>query len=39
MEMRVEYDLKYLENWTFGLDMQIIGLTLRNMVRGEKNAY
>ncbi len=39
MEMRVEYDLKYLENWTFGLDMQIIGLTLRNMLRGEKNAY
>ena len=39
MEMRVEYDLKYLENWTFGLDMQIIALTLRNMVRGEKNAY
>ena len=39
MEKRVEYDLKYLENWTFGLDMQIIGLTLRNMVQGEKNAY
>jgi putative colanic acid biosynthesis UDP-glucose lipid carrier transferase len=39
MAKRVEYDLKYLESWTFGLDMQIICQTLRNMVRGEKNAY
>lgn len=39
MEKRVEYDLKYLENWTFGLDLQIIVMTLRNMVQGEKNAY
>jgi len=39
MEKRVEYDLKYVENWTFGLDLQIIGKTVRNMVRGEENAY
>ncbi len=39
MEKRVEYDLKYVENWSFGLDMKIIGLTVWNMVRGEKNAY
>ncbi|RYU75450.1 exopolysaccharide biosynthesis polyprenyl glycosylphosphotransferase [Hymenobacter persicinus] len=39
MSKRVEYDLKYLENWTFGLDMKIIGLTVWNMIRGEKNAY
>lgn len=39
MEKRVEYDLKYLENWTFSLDLLIIGQTLRNMLRGEKNAY
>lgn len=39
MEKRVEYDLKYVENWSFGLDLQIIGKTLRNMVRGEENAY
>ena len=39
MEKRVEYDLKYLENWSFSLDLQIIGQTVRNMVRGEKNAY
>ncbi|GAB3823337.1 exopolysaccharide biosynthesis polyprenyl glycosylphosphotransferase [Hymenobacter jeollabukensis] len=39
MEKRVEYDLKYMENWSFGLDMKIIGQTVWNMVRGEKNAY
>ncbi|RSK48973.1 undecaprenyl-phosphate glucose phosphotransferase [Hymenobacter rigui] len=39
MEKRVEYDLKYVENWSFGLDMKIIGLTVWNMLRGEKNAY
>ena len=39
MEKRVEYDLKYVENWSFGLDLQIIGKTVRNMVRGEENAY
>ncbi|MBX0290444.1 exopolysaccharide biosynthesis polyprenyl glycosylphosphotransferase [Hymenobacter sp. HSC-4F20] len=39
MEKRVEYDLKYVENWSFGLDMKIIGLTVWNMVKGEKNAY
>lgn len=35
---RVEYDLYYLRNWTFLLDLQIIGLTL---LRGltSKNAY
>lgn len=39
MEKRVEYDLKYMENWSFGLDMKIIGQTVWNMVKGEKNAY
>jgi putative colanic acid biosynthesis UDP-glucose lipid carrier transferase len=39
MEKRVEYDLKYVQNWSFGLDMKIIGQTIWNMVRGEKNAY
>ncbi|GAB3237764.1 undecaprenyl-phosphate glucose phosphotransferase [Hymenobacter seoulensis] len=39
MEKRVEYDLKYVENWSFGLDMKIIGQTVWNMVKGEKNAY
>ncbi|WP_262922863.1 sugar transferase [Hymenobacter cellulosilyticus] len=39
MRKRVEYDLKYMETWTFGLDMKIIGKTVWNMIRGEKNAY
>lgn len=39
MQRRVEYDLKYLESWSFALDMQIIGQTVRNMLRGEENAY
>ncbi|MDO7852494.1 exopolysaccharide biosynthesis polyprenyl glycosylphosphotransferase [Hymenobacter convexus] len=39
MEKRVEYDLKYLENWSFILDLKIIGQTVVNMLRGEENAY
>lgn len=39
MEKRVEYDLKYVENWSFLLDIQIIGKTVWNMIAGEKNAY
>lgn len=39
MEKRVEYDLKYVENWSFRLDMKIIGKTIWNMVHGEENAY
>jgi putative colanic acid biosynthesis UDP-glucose lipid carrier transferase len=39
MEKRVEYDLKYVENWSLLLDVQIIGKTVWNMIAGEKNAY
>jgi putative colanic acid biosynthesis UDP-glucose lipid carrier transferase len=39
MEKRVEYDLKYMEDWSLLLDVQIIGKTVWNMVVGEKNAY
>lgn len=39
MEKRVEYDLKYVENWSLLLDVQIIGKTVWNMIGGEKNAY
>lgn len=39
MKKRVQYDLWYIENWTFGLDLQIIVQTLVNMVKGEKNAF
>jgi putative colanic acid biosynthesis UDP-glucose lipid carrier transferase len=39
MAKRVEYDVWYIENWTFWLDLQIIVQTIVNMVKGEENAY
>lgn len=39
MQERVNYDLWYIENWTFMLDIQIIFLTVWNMVKGDPNAY
>jgi undecaprenyl-phosphate galactose phosphotransferase/putative colanic acid biosynthesis UDP-glucose lipid carrier transferase len=39
MESRVNYDIWYIENWTFVLDLKIIFLTVFNAIRGEKNAY
>lgn len=38
MEKRVEYDIWYIENWSFLLDLKIIFRTVLNMLRGEKNA-
>ncbi|MFN3406105.1 MAG: undecaprenyl-phosphate glucose phosphotransferase [Cytophagaceae bacterium] len=38
MIRRVRYDTWYIENWSFLLDIQIIFLTVFNMIRGEKNA-
>lgn len=39
MQKRVRYDLWYIENWTFWLDLQVIAQTLVNAVKGEENAY
>lgn len=39
MEKRVEFDVKYIENWTFFLDLKIILRTILNAVQGEKNAF
>jgi len=39
MKKRVRYDVWYIENWTFWLDLQIIVQTLVNIIKGEKNAY
>lgn len=39
MQKRVEFDVWYMENWTFWLDLQIILQTLVNMVKREENAY
>lgn len=39
MEGRVQRDVWYLEHWTFLLDLYIIYKTVKNAIRGEKEAY
>jgi len=39
MEGRIRYDVWYLENWSFFLDLKIVFVTILNMFKGEKNAY
>lgn len=39
MENRVEYDIWYIENWSFVLDIKIIIKTIINIFKGEENAY
>lgn len=39
METRVEYDIWYIENWNFLLDLKIIWKTVSNIFHGEKNAF
>lgn len=39
MEKRVEYDVMYMENWSFLLDLKIILQTVLNIFKGEENAY
>jgi len=39
MMNRVEYDVWYLENWYFLLDLKIIFLTFWNIFKGEDKAY
>lgn len=38
MYKRVQYDVWYIENWTFLLDIKIIIQTVINMFKGDKNA-
>ncbi len=38
IEERVKHDIYYMENWTFGLDIEIIWLTLFGR-KTQKNAY
>jgi putative colanic acid biosysnthesis UDP-glucose lipid carrier transferase len=38
MNMRVQYDLEYLRNWSFWLDIKIILQTVKMVITG-KNAY
>jgi Sugar transferases involved in lipopolysaccharide synthesis len=37
--MRVDYDLFYLESWTFWFDIQILFLTVYYVLKGDKNAF
>jgi Undecaprenyl-phosphate glucose phosphotransferase len=37
-QKRIEYDLWYIENWTFTLDLQIIFTTVWQMLKGKTNA-
>ena len=39
MQKRVEYDIWYLENWSFFLDIKIMVKTVLNVFKGEENAY
>ncbi len=39
MRKRVNFDLWYIENWSFWLDCQIIFQTIVNMIKGDENAY
>jgi len=38
IERRIEHDLYYIEHWSVGLDLKILGLTLVNGFR-DRNAY
>ena len=39
MQKRIEYDIWYIENWSLLLDIQIVFLTVINMVKGDPMAY
>lgn len=39
MRKRIEYDLYYIENWSLGLDLRIIFLTIFEMLKGDPNAF
>ncbi len=39
MRKRIEYDLYYIENWSLGLDLRIIFLTIFEMIKGDPNAF
>ena len=38
IERRIEHDLYYIEHWSLGLDLKILGLTVLNSFR-DRNAY
>ncbi len=36
---RVKMDIKYIEDWTFWMDIKIILLTVLSVFKGDKNAF
>ena len=38
MQRRVQYDIEYLKNWSFGLDLKILARTALTVL-GQRNAY
>jgi len=38
MKNRVEHDIWYIENWSFGLDIRIVIKTIVNVFKGDENA-
>jgi len=36
---RLKYDLHYIENWSFWLDLKIILFTILNVIKGDDKAY
>ncbi len=39
MQKRINLDIWYIENWSFGLDLQIVFQTIINMIKGDENAH
>jgi putative colanic acid biosynthesis UDP-glucose lipid carrier transferase len=39
MKHRIKYDIFYIRNWSFALDIKIIIRTVLNIFRGEEKAY
>jgi putative colanic acid biosynthesis UDP-glucose lipid carrier transferase len=39
MQNRVNFDIWYIENWTFWLDIQIIFQTVINLIKGDEKAF
>ena len=39
MKKRVEHDVWYIENWSFGLDMRIVLMTIWRTFKGDPKAY
>ncbi len=39
LKKRVEFDVNYIENWSFNMDVKIIFLTIWVLIRGQSKAY